>query len=380
MRRIVSRLLEIELPRGRSAFLWGPRRTGKTEWIRQNHSPHSASIIDLRQADLSAEYAARPELLRERWSGKLTIIDDVQKAPGLLDEAHWLIENRQASFLFTASSARKLRWGRANQLAAITRRFELGPLSCLEVEGFDLWRVLRSGLLPPHFLSDDPGRDLAAYIADYLREEIAPDVGAQNLAPFEEFLRLTALANGEPLDPTSVAREAGVTSKLARKFLEILEDTLLCFRLRPWTQAKRHRLVPNDKLYYFDVGISNHLAGRRPVAGGGAFARSFEHYLLLEIMNYRRYRMPDLMVRYWRTAGGLEAQFILGEMEAAIRVQAGASVQEADLGALRTIAEEHRPRRLIVESGEHEPREIAGIQILPWRVFIERLYAGELLS
>ena len=99
MRKIVSRLLRLELPAGRSAFLWGPRQVGKTYWIREHYAPERARIIDLLQTDVFAEYAARPALLRERWSGGLTIIDEVQKVPALLDEVHWLIENRRASFL-----------------------------------------------------------------------------------------------------------------------------------------------------------------------------------------------------------------------------------------------------------------------------------------
>src|SRR5213594_2022137 len=175
MPRIISRLLGLELPRGRSAFLWGPRRVGKTYWIRQHYSPQSAWIIDLLQTDVFAEYAARPALLRERWPGKLTIIDEVQKVPALLDEVHWLIERKRASFLLSGSSARKLRRGHANLLAGRAWRYEMGPLSATKVKGFDLERAMWTGLLAPHFLSPDPDRDLRAYVADYLKEEIAAE-------------------------------------------------------------------------------------------------------------------------------------------------------------------------------------------------------------
>jgi predicted AAA+ superfamily ATPase len=379
MRRIVSRLLDIDLARGRSAFLWGPRRTGKTYWIRQHHAAPGAWVIDLLQTDVFAEYAARPALLRERWPGKLTVIDEVQKVPALLDEVHWLIENRGAAFLLTGSSARRLRRGHANLLAGRARRHELGPLSLAEVEGFELERVMRSGLLPPHFLSDDPDADLRAYVADYLKEEIAAEGLTQNLPAFAEFLRVAAVTNAELLNYTNVARETGVSAKVVRGYFEILEDTLLGFRLAPWTRARNRRLLLTDKFYLFDVGVANHLARRRPVAGNPDFGKSFEHYVVLEVLNYRRYRAPDLDVRYWRTASGLEVDLILGDMEVAVEVKGGARVHDGDLRGLRALAEEHRVRHRVVVCLEREPRTVGGIEVLPWRVFVERLHAGALV-
>ena len=379
MRKIVSRLLRIELPRGRSAFLWGPRQVGKTHWIRAHYAPEEARIIDLLQTDVFAEYAARPALLRERWSAGLTIIDEVQKIPALLDEVHWLIENRRASFLLTGSSARKLRRGHANLLAGRARRFELGPLSCFEVEGFDLEQAMLSGLLPPHFLSDDPQADLRAYVADYLKEEIAAEAAVQNLPAFAEFLRVAALTNAELLNYTNVAREAGVSAKVARGYFEILEDTLLGFRLQPWTRARSRRLIRTARFYLFDVGVATYLARRHPVSGSSDFGKSFEHYLVLEIMGYRRYRAPDLDVRYWRTASGFEVDLILGDMDAAIEIKGSARVHDGDLRGLRALGEEHRVRHRIVASLEREPRTVGGIEVLPWRMLLDRLYAGELV-
>src|SRR5262245_12588167 len=115
MVKIRERLLDLRLPRGQSAFLWGPRRVGKSYWIRHHHK--DAPTIDLLQSDVYWEYASRPALLRERFRDKrhaLIVIDEVQKVPALLDEVHWLIENASQAFLLTGSSARKLRRGHAN--------------------------------------------------------------------------------------------------------------------------------------------------------------------------------------------------------------------------------------------------------------------------
>jgi len=189
------------LPHGQSAFLWGPRRVGKSYWIREHHP--NAPLIDLLQSDVYAEYASRPALLRERFGAgqhPLVVIDEVQKVPALLDEVHWLIENTGQSFLLTGSSARKLRRGHANLLAGRAWRREMVPLTFLEVDRFDLARVMVSGLLPPHFLSARPIEDLRGYVGDYLKEEIAAEALTQHIPAFAEFLRVAALTSSDLLN------------------------------------------------------------------------------------------------------------------------------------------------------------------------------------
>lgn len=326
-----------------------------------------------------AELASRPSLLRERWNGRLTVIDEVQKVPALLDEVHWLIENRGAQFVLSGSSARKLRRGHANLLAGRAARHELGPLAFLEVEGFDLEAVMTSGLLPPHYLSTEPERDLRAYVADYLKEEIAAEGAVRNLPAFAEFTRAAALTNAELLSYASVARDCGVSAKVVQGYFEILEDTLLGARLAPWRRALKRRLIQTDKFYFFDVGVANFLARRRPMSGSAEFGKIFEHYLLMELLNYRRYRAPDLDVTYWRTSTGQEVDFILGDMAVAIECKASARIHDGDLRSLRTLAEEHRVGKRLLVSQERATRRLAdGIEILPWRLFLERLWSGDL--
>jgi uncharacterized protein len=377
MSRIIKRLLDLDLAKGRSAFLWGPRRTGKTWWINHHFRKSQDHLIDLLKTDVFAEYAARPSLLRERWDGRRTIIDEVQKVPALLDEVHWLIENKKASFLLTGSSARKLRPGHANLLAGRAARCEMGPLSCLEVEGFDLERALRTGMLPPIFLSDDSGADLRSYVGDYLVEEIASEAAVRSLPIFAEFLRVAALSSAEIVNYENIARETGTNARAVKGYFDILEDTLLGFRLSPWLRSRTRRLIRTPKFYFFDVGIANHLARRVPVAGGPEFGKSFEHYVLMEIMNHRRYRAPDLDVAYWRTSTGLEVDFVLGEMRAAVEVKGSARVHEGDLRGLRALGEEHRSCRRFVVCLERAPRVVDGITILPWREFVDRLHGGD---
>ncbi len=379
MARITKRLLESPRHDGHSYFLWGPRRVGKTFWIRNYFARPEDHILDLLQTDVFAEYAARPSLLRERFDGQLIVIDEVQKLPALLDEVHWLMENQGARFLLCGSSARKLRRGHANLLAGRARRLEMGPLSYLETEGFSLEKVVISGLLPEMFVSEDPRADLRSYVADYLTQEIAAEALVRNLPAFAEFLRVAALTNAELLNYTDVAREVGVSAKVVRGYFEILEDTLLGQRLRPWTRARNRRMVRTEKFYFFDVGVANYLARRQPAPGTPEFGKSFEHYLLGEILSYQRYRVPELDVTFWRTSGGTEIDFILGDMDVAVEVNSTARVHDAALRPFRALRQEHSVRHQIVVCREREPRRLGDVEVLPWRLFLERLHAGDLV-
>jgi predicted AAA+ superfamily ATPase len=378
--RIVKRALDLRLPRGQSAFLWGPRRVGKSYWIRE-HLPR-APLIDLLQSDVYGEYAARPALLRERFAAArhpVLVIDEVQKVPALLDEVHWLIENRAQGFLLTGSSARKLRRGHANLLAGRAWRRRMLPLTSVEVDRIDLERVMVSGLLPPHFLSADPVEDLRAYVGDYLKEEIAAEALTANIPAFAEFLRVAAITSSELLNYTNIARESGVSAKIVRSYLEILEDTYLGYRVAPWRRARNRRLILTEKFYLFDVGVANFLARRQPRLGSAEFGKAFEHLILMELMAYRAYRRPELDITFWRTASGLEVDFVLGDLDVALEVKGGTRVHEGDLTGLRALREEHRVRRMAVVSLERQPRTVLpGIDVLPWDTFLGQLWGGDL--
>ena len=369
----------MNLPDSRSAFLWGPRKTGKTYWINRRFA--DSVIIDLLKTDVFADYASRPSLLRERYQeyrGSV-VIDEIQMVPDLLNEIHWLIENTDISFLMTGSSARKLRRGHANLLGGRAWRYTMAPLTYAEPQGFDLELIMVSGLLPPHFLSSDPVQDLRAYVADYLKEEIASEAVIQNIPAFAEFLRVAALTSGELLNYTNVGREAGVSAKVVRNYFQILEDTLLGFRVQPWRKVKNRRLIETEKFYLFDVGVANYLSRRSPKISTPEFGNSFEHYILMELKAYQAYRNPELDIRFWRTSTGFEVDFILGDMNVAIEVKGSHRVHSAHTKGLRALLEEHTVKRAVIVSLEKQSRKLdSSIEVLPWQVFLEMLWSGEL--
>ncbi|MBI5400448.1 ATP-binding protein [Candidatus Saganbacteria bacterium] len=378
MRKIIKRLFSLDLPPKKSAFLWGPRKVGKTYWIR--HHLSNATVIDFLKTDVFAQYASRPSLLRERYQNHegIIVIDEVQKIPSILDEVHWLIENKDRSFLLTGSSARKLRRGHANLLGGRAWRRIMVPLSALEVEGMEIEQIMVSGLLPSHYLANNPLEELRAYVADYLKEEIAAEAVTQNIPAFRDFLRVAAITSSELLNYANIARETGVSARLVRNYFDILEDTYLGFRLPPWKSSKNRRMILTEKFYFFDVGVANYLARRQPRLGSAEFGKSFEHYILMEIRAYQAYKNPDLPISFWRISTGQEVDFILGEKDLVIEVKSSARVNGYDLRPLLSLLEDAPARKAIIVCLEEEPRLMEhDIEILPWKVFLDRLWAGD---
>ncbi|MFH1198931.1 MAG: DUF4143 domain-containing protein [Candidatus Omnitrophota bacterium] len=304
----------------------------------------------------------------------------MQKVPQLLDEVHWLIENKNISFLLTGSSARKLRRGHANLLGGRAWRKTMVPLSYLEVTDFDLERVMISGLLPAHYLSTNPIEELRAYVADYLKEEIIAEALTQNIPAFNEFLRVAAITSSELINYVNIARETGVSHKVIRTYFDILEDTYLGFRIPPWKKSVNRRMIITEKFYLFDVGVANYLSRRQPRIGSPEFGKAFEHYILMELKAYQAYRNPDLPISFWRTSTGREVDFILGEKELAIEIKGSSRVHEGDMRSLQALIEDGPIKKCCLVCLEKQPREVArNIKILPWQIFIEQLWNGELI-
>jgi uncharacterized protein len=370
--------IQVRFPRGKSAFLWGPRKVGKTYWI--SHTQPDAEIIDLLKTDIMTEYISRPALLRELYQDHkgLIIIDEVQKVPALLDEVHWLIENKGLSFILTGSSARKLRRGHANLLGGRAWRRIMTPLSYMEISDFNLSGIMVSGLLPPHCLSPDPIEDLRSYIADYLKEEIIAEALTQNIPAFSEFLRVAAITSGELINYVNIARETGVSHKVVRTYFDILEDTYLGFRIPPWKKSKNRRMITTEKFYLFDVGVANYLARHRPIIGSSEFGKAFEHYILMELKAYQAYRNPDMPITFWRTSTGREVDFILGDKNVAVEIKGSARIHEGDIRSLQSLLDDGPVQKACIVSLERQSRRLTkDIEAIPWQLFIERLWQGD---
>jgi predicted AAA+ superfamily ATPase len=383
----IARVLHIALPPRRSALLWGPRKTGKSTYLRSAF-PDSLTY-DLLQTDLALELAKRPALLRERLLAvpperlrSPVILDEVQKVPRLLDEVHWLIENRGLSFVLCGSSARKLKRGGVNLLGGRAWRYEMHPLVSAEVPDLDLRRALNRGLVPAHYLDPAYERSLQAYVVDYLKEEVFDEGLTRNVAAFSRFFDAVGYSHGDLTNYSNIARDCGIDSKTVKEYYQILVDTLLGTFVEPWKKRQERQVIGKaPKFYLFDVGVAGALTRRRVVEERGeAFGRALEHFVLMEILAHRSYRGLGHGIHFWRTKNGLEVDFVLGDGEVAVEVKGASRVDPSDLRSLRAFVEDNRPGRAILVCNERAPRVVEGIEILPWREFLTRLWGGDVLS
>ena len=380
-KRLIKRIQKIDLPSNRSAFLWGPRKTGKTTLLRQQFS--HACWIDLLDYDLFLSLSQRPTKLRqilEAQSSETVVIDEVQKIPHLMDEIQWLIENKGFRFILSGSSARKFRRGKVNLLGGRAWRFELYPFVTKELKDFNLEKALISGLMPSHYLSSHSEMDLKAYVHDYLKEEIQAEALTRNLPAFSKFLQSAAITNGMLLNYSNAARETGVSVKTIREYYQILEDTLIGRQLFPWKKLKKRRLIKTSKFFFFDTGIVSALLNYRSLTPGTReYGRAFEHFILQECWAYRHYSGLDFPISFWRTASGAEVDLILGDAEVAIEIKSSENVGDRTKG-LHLFHEEHKCRKSFIVSKDPLPRKLnSKISVLPWQIFCEMLWEGEII-
>jgi len=366
-------------PAGRETFfLWGPRLTGKTTLLREAYP--NGLWIDLLKADEYRRYLERPELLREEITRgsrpSQVVIDEVQKVPALLDEVHWLHEHRKIRFALCGSSARKVRRGAANLLGGRAVRYELHGLTAAEIgSDFDLVRLLNHGYLPSLYEADRPERLAAAYVGDYLKEEVAAEGLVRNLPVFSSFLGAAALSDGDLVNFANIARECAVSGPTVKGHFGILVDTLLGRWLPAYTRRPKRRVIGAPKFYFADVGVVNHLARRgRMEPGGELFGKAFENWVLHELQAYNAYHERFAELAYWRLASGIEVDFIIGDMKIAIEAKATPRVTSDHLKGLRHLRQDHpRARRVVVCLEPRRRTTEDGIEILPVAAFVGEL-------
>ena len=366
-------------------FLWGPRQAGKSTLLRQYYP--DGYWIDLLKTEEYRRYVTRPELLRQEFMsgepapGRQIVIDEVQKVPALLDEVHWLMENRRLNFALCGSSARKVRRGAANLLGGRAVRYELRGLTSAELGNeFDLPRILNHGYLPRIYEARQPARLLNAYIADYLKEEVAAEGLVRNLPAFSGFLDAAALSDSAMVNFSNVARECGVSNHTAKSYFEILEDTLLARWLPAYRRRRKRRVIAAPKFYFSDVGVVNRLARRGELTPGSElYGKAFENWIFHELSAFVSYRELDEDLAYWRLPSGIEVDFILGDMRLAVEAKASPRITRDHLKGLRTLKEEHPgvERRIVVSLEPRPRRTDDGIDILPATTFAQRLWRDE---
>ena len=374
---MLERIFQISKELEGSIFLFGGRQTGKTTILRQQFP--DTTYFDLLDTNVRRRLQQRPvllyETLKDKPTGTLVIIDEIPEVPELLNEVHRLIVERQLVFILCGSSARKLKRKGHNTLGGRALPVYLYPLVSAEIPDFDIDRAVNYGTIPPHYLARNPWRLLAAYIDVYLKEEIKEEALVRNLDAFQRFLEVAALTDGEIINNNNIAQECGVHATTVSSYFDILEDTLIGYRIPAYTKVMKRRLVQAPRFYYFDVGVTNYLLHRKELIRGSAdYGHAFEHLVVQELVAYMHYRHCEEKLSYWRTYTGVEVDIIVGDARIAIEIKSTEEVQNRHIKNLKAFAEEHPDSKLMIVSLDVFTRQMGNIECIYVMDFFHRLW------
>ncbi len=370
----------------KSIFLFGPRQTGKSSYIKNQLSEPKLAWT-LLDSELYRDLSMRPSILRNTLRAKgindgVVVIDEIQRLPELLNEVHMLIEETGIHFLLTGSSARKLKKKGVNLLGGRAGLFNFHPLVWPEIKNFDisLERIFKSGLLPAPFSDDDYETFLSDYVGLYVKEEIETEREVRNLPPFWEFLRTVATTSGDITNYENVARDISISGVSVREWYNILVDTLIGFEVPPYRKTKIRKPNAASKFYIFDVGVCRKLQKLTLIEEETAeFGKYFENYIAMEIRSWLDYNSSgNTGLTYWHAQSGQEVDFIINE-RVAVDVKATKRVSAKDLKGLKALMEEGLMEKYILVCRENYPQLLDnGILVLPYEDFLSRLWNGEL--
>jgi predicted AAA+ superfamily ATPase len=376
------------LPKNQSFFLFGARQTGKSTLLGQRLDPETSYVIDLLDPEQEDTFARNPGELEHRLDSlpkrpAWVLIDEIQRAPRLLDLVHRQIENHKQKFAVTGSSARKLKRGAANLLAGRAIVKNLHPITYREAgKAFDLDQALAFGTLPKIFELEKEERIavLRAYALTYLKEEIAAEQLLRKLDPFRNFLEVAAQANGTILNYSNISRDVGVDHKTVQSYFEILEDTLIGFSLPAFHESLRKRQARHPKFYFFDLGVKRALERTldlplTPRTYG--YGNAFEHFLISEIRRIADYAGKDWRYSYLRTVNDVEIDLVIdrpGEPRVFMEIKSATEVRETDCTNLAKLqAESKKPVTSILAFHGKGAKKIGKVLCLPWRQAIEEI-------
>lgn len=364
-----------------SFFLFGPRGTGKSTWLRGSRP--DAIWLDLLDPEAQRLYLARPERLRELIAGRPdvadVVIDEIQKVPALLDVVHALAESdKHLRFVLTGSSARKLRRGAANLLAGRLVQARMHPFMAAELgAAFDLNQALIQGLVPLVWNAADPAATLRAYASLYLREEVQAEALVRDIGAFARFLESISFSQGSILNLAEVARDCQVGRKTVEGYLGILEDLLLSFRVPVFSKRAKRLLVTHEKFYFFDAGVYRSLRPTGPLDRPEEIAgMALEGLVAQHLRAWIDYRANAAELYYWRTKSGSEVDFVVygADVFCAIEVKHAARVSSKDLRALKAFREDYPEVNAYLIYMGKERLAIDGIVCIPCEEFLLGLH------
>lgn len=373
-----KRLIGRCVPKHQSYFLFGPRGTGKTQWVRTTYP--TALYFDLLEGETLMRFQADPGRLEQEIPTGFKdwiIIDEVQKVPQLLNEVHRLIESKCYKFILTGSSARKLRQKGVNLLAGRALTYHMHPLTTIEMSNeFNLQKALQHGMLPGLTKTESIKKFLSSYVQTYLREEVLQEGLTRNLALFTRFLEVASFSQGEILNYTDIAREVATSRTNVTNYFDILDDLLIGSRLYNFTKRAKRALITHPKFYYFDVGVYRIIRPKGPLdSAAEEDGASLETLFLQQLSAINDYYNLNYKIHYWRTQSGAEVDFVIyGEHGLfAFEIKRKARIISKDLSGLSLFLSDYPEAKCFLLYGGQRRYFDNDIEVIPFEHALKNL-------
>lgn len=365
-----------------SFFLFGPRGTGKTTWLKE-HFPR-AFYLDLLDDGIYRRYLSKPESMKEAVDlalsqGKKTlIIDEVQKVPALLSMVHQQMEkHRDLRFILTGSSARKLKREGVDLLAGRAVFRQAFPFMAAEIAGrFHLETQIQIGLLPVVLDSEQPHRVLDSYISLYLKEEVQQEGLVRNIEGFSRFLETVSFSHASLVNVSEIAREADVSRKTVEGYIQVSHDLLLSREIPVFSRRAKRLLAKHNKFYFFDCGVFTTLRPKGPLDRREEIeGAALEGLVLQHLSAWLHYGNRDGRIYFWRTKSGVEVDFVLYGVDlfVALEVKNSDRIRSKDLTGLKNFRTDFPEARCYLLYRGTEERIINEIGCLPVESFLLKL-------
>ena len=335
--------------------IYGPRQVGKSTTINMLFGD-KIPMVTLDDAEDRSLALTNPRLFLERY-GWPVIIDEIQKAPNLLDEIkikideqrlNWMRNNeeRQLMYILTGSNRFELQEGISDSLAGRCGIIEMLSLSqaekynypnrlfspkldellALERQAKNAYRtraaiyqdIFNGGM--PDIFTGVSQRDIyfKAYVDTYIEKDVRKLIAASSEMQFRNFISLVALRTAQELHYDEIARNVGIDVRTCKKWISILETSGIIYLLQPYMANISNRIIKAPKLYFLDTGLCAYLCKwpnaemLENCAMSGAF---FETYIVNELVKnfYAHGKTPKDFLFYYRDTDQKEIDLLYAD-------------------------------------------------------------------
>jgi len=399
-KRWIAQRLSASLDFAKVIVLTGARQTGKTTLLKNESIFNDYKYFTLDDFDVLAQIEKDPfEILL---SGEKVIIDEAQKSPKIMVAIKKIVdENVKTSFVLSGSANLLLMKSVTESLAGRASYNILYPFVPAEWDGkyvphwfiklFDgefpvdvtvksslsLKKLLFRGFMPRLFEIETEEQIYLwweSYVRTYLERDLRDLSNISSLPDFRKVMELLALRTGSLVEQTGISNDTGISQPTVHRYLNILEESLLFTRLRPYTVNKSKSITKIPKGYFIDSGLAAYLAAIKSSSSlDDKFAgHLFEGMILLYLLSLAE--IFHFKVNFFRKRiGGIEVDFVveLGHNAVGIEVKLADNVDFKDAKNLLHL-KEYVPNMVagvIIYNGNSIMKIARDVIAIPWQMF-----------